>query len=182
VIIFHPYVPGHREGDQRACIEGLEDQRIIGRRTIIDVEISGVDVLDYAKALDKALLEQTDLLVVEQDMAFSDEQVAELEECKHPLCVFAYYVGNTREGRIAPELAHRYLADGTEVPIPNGARLADRVSLGFARMKPEAFKGVIATPVVPRVHYRDLAWCLSVRLAQPWHVHWPAMAHHHYES
>jgi hypothetical protein len=137
---------------------------------------------DYAAALEGWRRTEQRIIIVEQDMAVHPLQIDELDQCLYPACVFAYYVGNTRDGQVRPELAHRKLVDGAEVPITEGDTFADRVSLGLAKIDPEAWRGVIRRPVIPNVSWRSLAWELSVALAVQWHVHWPAVAHHHWES
>jgi carbohydrate-selective porin OprB len=182
VLIFHPYVAGVRPGDQAACWAGLEDCRKRGHWRIEDFEIAAGDKTAYARALDAMLAFGEDVTVVEHDMAIHYDQIRELEECEHPLCVFAYYVGNSWHGTVVPELAHRYMQFGEENIIPFDSRLADRVSLGVARFKAGALDHVVQRPRVPRVAYTDLAWRLSVVIDRPWHVHWPAVAHHHWNS
>ena len=179
-VIFSPFVSGHRNGDRAANLAGLELVRELGIYTVLPWPCDSP--LAYATGLEWARERYDRIITVEHDMAVHPLQIAELATCPHPECVFAYYVGNTRDGDVTPELAHRKLVDGKEVPIVEGDKFADRISLGLAKIDAAAWEGVRARPMVPRVSWRSLAWELSVRLSDQWHVHWPAVAHHHWNS
>lgn len=85
MIIFHPWVPGHRPADQQRCWEALAQLR--GRYQVIDAEI-GLGVFDYQEALKQVWCATSleGLLIVEHDVAPSLELVKELEVCPLDLC------------------------------------------------------------------------------------------------
>lgn len=93
-----------------------------------------------------------------------------------------------RPGRGAPPgwtWAHRVIEDpadldGSQRWVAAGEAWADLVGLGCTRIR----RGVQATlPGWPAGTWRDLDSRLSVALYQagagPWHIHWPAIPHHH---
>ena len=180
MLIFAPFVRGHRDGDRAAARAGLELCKQHDGWTVLEWECRGA--YDYADGLEYALGLGLETVIVEHDMAVHPWHITELENCSSSACVFAYYVGTTRSGDVAPELAHRLVAGGLEIPIAEGIAQAHRVSLGLAKIAPSALEKIVATPRVPKVNYTDLAWMLSVRLDTTWHVHWPAVAHHHWRS
>ena len=121
-----------------------------------------------------------DIAIIEHDMAVHPLHLEELARCEAEACVFADYIATSRTGKFAPELAHRNRRGNVEQVIDFGAETANRVSLGVARIRVSVQEAVMPTPRVPQVAYNDLAWCLSERLDIDWHVHWPAVAHHHH--
>ena len=180
MLIFAPFVRGHRDGDRKAARAGLELIKQHPAWTVLEWECRGP--YDYADGLEYALGLGLPTVIVEHDMAVHPWHIAQFEACSAKACVFAYYVGNTRHGQVTPELAHRAVGGKVELPIVEGITSAHRVSLGLAKISPELYAAIVPTPRVPHVPYTDLAWQLSVRLDAEWHVHWPAVAHHHWES
>lgn len=177
MLVLHHRNPENRPEDQASTFAGLKlAENLPGMRI---VHAASTDPYDYAKALEKALGEGDDLAVVEGDLAVMPHHLLELQRCMQPLCVFAYYIYPLRGEVRVPEIVHWDAPDRIKGPIREGDHWAMVVGLGLARMRREGLSGVVARPIIPQVLWRDVAASLSARIARPWHVHWPAVVHHH---
>lgn len=126
------------------------------------------------------------LINVEQDMEFSDELVAELVDCEHPLCAYPYQVYPRSLGR------YIYCATTTQPDLDGhprdprwvepGDEWAVWSSIGFAKIAPAA-----------RIRPLDkLFWqwlehgvnrVVNKHAGLRWHLHWPEIRHlHDYET
>jgi len=143
--------------------------------------------LSYWHGLASAWSTDRVIVNVEQDMEFSDELIAELVDCEHPLCAYPYQVYPTMLGR------YIYCATTTQ-PDLNGHPRDPRwlegpddqwavwSSIGFCKIAPEA-----RVKPLDAMFWQWLEHCVNRVVCQiaglQWHIHWPEIRHaHDYEK
>jgi hypothetical protein len=124
----------------------------------------------------------TDKIIVnvERDMEFSDELVAELAECREPLCTYPYKVYPSKLGRFiycatAREPSHE---DIDPHWIQPGDDEAVWSSIGFCKIAPEA-----RVKPLDAMFWKWLEHSVNRCVCQlggfVWHIHWPEIRHEH---
>lgn len=157
MLVYHPYVPGHRPSDQGHCWLALAELRLEVVTQILDWPCE--DDYAYARGLGVGVGATSKVVVVEHDIAPTPAQVRELADCPRDFCAMDYY-------------------------LPNGmlwTEVADHACLGLAKISEAAWDRTSARPAVPMVHWRDLAGSVDKRIG-PAHVHDGPVAHHHQED
>lgn len=128
--LLHAYTPGNRIADQAETTSFLAHHAA-------DIEVLGIDVqhatcvlsADYEYALRKAWGCGRDLIVLEQDLVPTMEQLADIASCDQALCAYAYQIYPVSTALPEPVYVHR---QGTQW-IRQGADWADLVGLGLTR-------------------------------------------------
>lgn len=112
------------------------------------------------------------LVLVEHDIDVSDEHIAALLECPHPLCSWAY-----RCHWISGGLMFDLFAVGSRrgSHFHGGEEWADWSAIGLVKLTAEARTGPLRREPWGRV---ELA--VEAAVMRPWHVHWPEVQHHHW--
>ena len=176
--ILHHYVPSARPEDQAVTWAGLALIRENPRWRVVDV--AAYSDYSWATELEKLWDLPGSIVNVDQDIAIHPAHLQIFETCPHDACVFAYYVNYANLPHRDPRPVHRVRVGDHEPHITEGEEWADIAGGGLYRLREPVRRLVTATPRVPHVTYRDQDWMLSVRLGVRWHVHWPAVAHHHF--
>lgn len=151
----------------------------------------------YANGIVRVWWAPETLVLVEHDMEFSDELVAGLLSCPRPLCSYPYFIWAHDRGW------HYAQARGANRRIVEGEEWADHSSIGFCKITEQARVSPMMTVgwkmVENVVHHAlggrvievdphhisgdkpDPLMVLEIRppTAGRWHIHWPAIAHHH---
>lgn len=142
-------------------------------------DVPSGDEYSWAEALEKLWGHGRILVNVDMDMAVHPWHIQDLESCSYSKCAFAHYINGTLEPERTPTLVHRRMVGGELVPISEGDDWASFIGPGLCKISAAVQDTVIATPRVPHVAHRDLDGALCDRLGGLWHIHWPAVAHHH---
>ena len=119
------------------------------------------------------------LVNLEHDLEVTDDQLAELIECGHPLCAAAYkcHWASTR----APVSVWAHTRDG--VFVWAGDEWADWSAAGCVKMAPKARVGTIG-----ECHWGRVENAIAHAVVGTWHLHWErdehngptGLAHHHW--
>ena len=128
---------------------------------------------------------------IEHDMERSDELVAGLLECPHPLCAYAYTVYPTALGRYIYCATRDRITDAEFDAglrpgwIIEGEEWADWSSIGFCKIAPSAqlqpldkmfwqwFEHTINRSATRTTQVGHQA------VRNRWHIHWPEVTHYH---
>lgn len=111
------------------------------------------------------------LVNVEHDLEISDRELDEITECPHPLCSWSYAMHWVSTGAVADTWPHT--AGGKFVT--EGAEWAEWSAIGFVKIAPEA-----RIAPLEKVLWRQVEDAIDKAVAKPWHLHWPAVPHHHW--
>lgn len=134
-----------------------------------DLILTGDD-FDYWRGMEELWGTDATLVNVEHDMEFSDHLVAELLDCPHPLCSYAYQCH-------IPRTFWAHYLDGRGMSgtnVPEGAEWAAWSAIGFCKIAPE-----IRTRPLAQNRWIAVESSVNTSLRKPWHLHWPAIAHYH---
>ncbi len=113
-----------------------------------------------------------DLVNVEHDVEFSDLLVQELLSCPHHLCAYPY--------RVMPFgwPGKTWGASYGSLWVDEGQPYASFSSIGFVKMTAEARAGTTLKKTIWFNLEGAIHEALTLR-QRLWHLHWPAVAHHH---
>lgn len=114
-----------------------------------------------------------DLILVEHDMEFSDDLVAELLSCPHPTCAYPYVVMPVGWPGKTWSASYGSLWVAEDTPY------ASFSSIGFCKLTAEARRG---TDFGGRAVWNKVEGSVHLAAIQNkclWHLHWPAIQHHH---
>jgi len=199
VLLVHPYRP---DADPRTVPTWTVLRRLGPPWQGRILHICSPNPSDYDAAL-RQWWGRDDLVTVQQDIEPSVGVLGALGRCPHPLCAVAYPIPHLPDptaatlaipGRSAPPgmtWAHRVVDDpadpeGRQRWIDAGEEWADLVDLGCARMRrgvqesvPPDWGPVPATVLGDPPLGDLLSRYLYGRGIGPWHIHWPAIPHHH---
>lgn len=128
--------------------------------------------VDYALAV--GAFWGTDLAIVnvEHDHPLTPKLVGDLLACPHPLCTHAYLM----------HIPCDYYAHSRDPGGNSGAWIVERdewaawSGIGFCKITPQAR----LTDTLPVDHWRGVEIQVNQSVRGPFHVHWPAIPHHHY--
>lgn len=137
------------------------------------------DLLDYWRALVSVWDSPSPIVNVEHDVAVTDEHIAALIDCPHPLCAWAYrthWITNGVGDLIAAGTGRRDPATNPDPGyLTGGEEWAAWSAIGLCKIAPEARVG----PLRPEPWMR-LELAVHDAVKRPWHLHWPPVAHHHW--
>lgn len=177
MFVLHHYAPDRYGQDQEATWKGLALCRAVPGVQVMDV-IAYSDV-SRSVEMEKLWGRGQSIVDVDMDIAIHPWHLSEFDRCSEQACVFAHYInGSDAPGR-KPVLCHRHKVGDVETPIEEGEEWAEFVGPALLRIRPELQASIVPRPAVPRVHFHDYDHYLSERLGNRFHVHWPAVAHHH---
>ncbi len=129
-------------------------------------------VFGYWSGLNEVWDSDRTLVNLEHDMEYSDDLVAELLSCPHPLCTFPYKV------RPFGWPGKTWGVSFGSIWVTEGQPYASFSSIGFCKIAPEVREGTtldrnIWSKVEASIHLA------AVQSKRVWHVHWPAIQHYH---
>lgn len=176
-VILHHYVEGRRPEDQKVTWDGLDLCRKHPYTTVIDV--AAYSDTSWAEELEKLWDRGMSIVNVDMDIAIHPWHLDEFAKCQEQACTFAYSINFAYLPERQPVLVHRVREGTSERNLEVGEEWADFIGEGLMRIRPELQASIVPTPRVPQVSFRDQDWYLCERLGVQWHVHWPAVAHHH---
>lgn len=165
----------------------LEDEKPFSSDKYDILPVQCVGEFDYWRGVSSVWQRDLTVVNVERDMEFSDELVAGLLSCPHPLCAYPYQVFPTTLGRFI----YCATTDGpgcnrpprwVEGPADEWAAWS---SIGFCKMTPE-----VQTKPLDKQFWQYFEHCINrVTTATTqvghrairtlWHLHWPEVKHHH---
>ena len=122
----------------------------------------------YGRGLAALWTTSATVVNVEHDMEFSDALVADLLACPEPLCSHAYQVWPSAWRRFV----YAHSKDGRW--LEQGDSSADFSSIGFCKLAPAGRTGELKT-----YPWRYVEQAVNTAVAGEWHIHWPAIKHHH---
>lgn len=135
------------------------------------VPVLCIDPLDYWRGLAAVWDHAGSLINIEHDMEVTDAHIAELEECPHPLCTFAYashwVTTHQRTDVYSHRIGDRYITEGVE--------WCEKSAIGLCKLTLEQR----STPLAPRP-WSHVEESIEAVVTPPWHVHWPPVTHHHW--
>lgn len=108
---------------------------------------------------------------IEHDVEVTDDQIADLLACPHPLCSWMY----------AAHWASTHLADDVIAArnggkfIDEGTEWAEQSAIGFVKITPEARIAPLRKTV-----WQQLEVAIEEAVMPPWHMHGPPVPHHHW--
>jgi hypothetical protein len=128
---------------------------------------------DYWRALAEYWDSGRTLVNVEHDIDVTDGHIAELLDCPHSLCSWAYECHFATTGK-----PQSIVAAGTgdwAHHLQGGEEWADWSAIGLVKLTPQARTGeLVGLP------WGQLEKAVHKAVARPWHMHWPLVAHHHW--
>ena len=129
----------------------------------------------------RGLLEHWDhdgpLVIVEHDMESSDDLIAELLDCPHPLCTHAYTLYWVSTGKPDPLYAHHVGG----VWIVEGRTDAEYSGIGFCKINHEVRGPLVSIDPARDMHWSHVDRAVNRAVTARWHVHWPGADHLHWE-
>lgn len=155
------------------------------RHSVLDVVC--VEDTDYGQAVASVWGGGVTVVNIEHDMQVTDDLIDALLDCPHPLCSWAYRVYPVSTMRPAPMWAHAVAQtqNGRLLSWPNfsvtarwiseGEQWADFSAIGFCKITPAAMADLIETGA----SWRWVEMAVNAAVTGPWHLHWPAVEHHH---
>lgn len=147
----------------------LAGERPISSERYEVTPIECVAVTDYWRGLAAHWDSAETIINVEHDMEYSDKLASDLLDCSEPLCTHAYrvYIERLREW-------HWAAWDDRFVYVRADAQHASNASIGFCKIAPSARVAPLG-----RTTWKLLELEVNRSVRGPWHIHWPAVKHHH---
>lgn len=120
------------------------------------------------------------LVLVEHDIEVTDEHIAELLACPHPLDSFAYrchWISTGIDGGvIAAGAGERdFYRQPDAYYLQGGEEWANWSAIGLVKIAPEA-----RIAPLRREPWSQLELAVEAAVRRPWHMHWPPVTHHHW--
>ncbi|HET6911116.1 MAG TPA: hypothetical protein VFH54_17440 [Mycobacteriales bacterium] len=132
--------------------------------------------LDYSRGLAAAWNDPAVTVVnVEHDVEVSDDLIAALVDCPEPLCAWTYplYAASrahgTEHGPIFP-----FCATNPGPWVTEGTEWVEWAAPGFIKATAAARRGPF-----PDKHWLGVEQATNYLVTGRWHLHWPAVEHHH---
>lgn len=136
------------------------------------VPVLCVGDFDYSRGLASAWATGKTVVNVEHDLEVSDDLIAALVDCPEPLCSWAYLVYPVSGIHDGP--AYPFTAGNPGPWIREGEQWADWAAPGFIKVRPDARTGPL-----PEKHWLGVEAATNFHTPGRWHIHWPAVEHHH---
>lgn len=131
-----------------------------------------VDDESYGRALAEAWATNRTVVNVEHDVEISDDLIADLLDCPHPLCAHPYLVYAVSGIHDAP--AYPFCVTNPGPWVTEGTEWAAWGAPGFMKVTPQGRYGPL-----PVRHWLGVEAAVNARLTCRWHLHWPAVEHYH---
>jgi hypothetical protein len=129
------------------------------------------DDYDYWRGFERKWTADDVIVNVEHDMECSGRLLADLLACPHSLCTHAYLMHIPKT-----HFAHSTRADAMDgFWIGEGEEWAAYSGIGFCKIAREARTRPLGRMTV----WRGVELAVNNATTGPWHVHWPAIEHHH---
>lgn len=140
---------------------------------------------DYEDGLRELWPTATDLVVVEHDIAATQDHINELLECPYILCTFAYQVHPASTGLQESRYVHANKIEGEYVWVWHGEEWADHAGLGLTKLGKLVRREVTDWPT-DEADVKGGWWNLDTRVSRAmqsaglkYHIHWPEVEHNH---
>ena len=130
-----------------------------------------VSVFDYSAGLAAAWATDQTVVNVEHDLEVTDDLIAGLVDCPHPLCAQTYPIHASPDG--VP--FYPYTATQPGPWIDYGAVSASWAAPGFIKVSAAARFG----PFPAEKHWLSVEMATNYYVAGRWHLHWPPVEHYH---
>lgn len=135
---------------------------------------------DYWEGLAKYWDSDLTIVNLEHDLEVSDEHAQALIDCPHPACSWAYLVHWASTGLRSDVIAAGHgRRDPHSNPDPEfireGEEWAAWSAIGLVKLTAEARIGSLR-----REPWQRLELSVHDAVKRPWHMHWPAVPHHHW--
>lgn len=127
---------------------------------------------DYSHGLAEAWASDLTVVNVEHDLEVDDDIIGRLVDCPEPLCAQTYLVHAASGIHDAPAYPYVERQPGPWVRV--GAEWAEWAAPGFIKARPEA-----RVNPLPEKHWMGVEQATNACIRGRWHLHWPAVEHHH---
>lgn len=199
--ILHPYTPNYRMDAQQHTFQALDvissdfDSLPVSKLTINHCKTPNkIDAYEQVIIQNWGL---DDLIICEQDIVPTTQDIKSLIECSCSVCVAAHYLYPCSIGGNHPVIAHRKW-NGQKIEwLTEGERFADIVALGLIKIDKEVQQAtninLLQRGLWDSIDIRlsDLLRQAMARMADvrnpnqlytPFHVHYPIVEHRHWRN
>lgn len=172
-LVLHPFVPDHRAGDQVSTwrlLHALPTDRYEVVHWPCD------NFLRYHDLIRRYWESDADLILIEQDVVPTIDQLAELLACPEPVCTVPYWIGPASSGQLGALIS---IHDGAARPYDETVMRAPHSALGCVKLA-ASWRASVAVPA--RSLWYAVENAINVRVQASvgtWHCHWPICAHYH---